>query len=179
MAPVLLLLLAAGLLSANAALDPKVETAARVDAIVVVAGVKDDRYVHARRLAESGISDRILVSRPPTFTGRYATAIDSYCDTTPVTRDGRIIGIECFTPDFDTTEGEATAASRIARERGYESLQVVTYWGHVSRVRTYFEQCFDGNLYVTDTPEPIQISRARALLHETGGYVKTFIRPAC
>lgn len=61
------------------------------------------------------------------------------------------------------------ADARIARDPGYCSLLVVTYWGHVSRVRMYFEQCFDAPIYVTDTPRPTPIARQYALLHETGG----------
>ena len=173
-------LLVMGLTAARAVLFPQVDSPERVDAIVVVAGANDDRYVYARSLAEQGVTDHILVSEPPSATGRYAAAIDSYCASTPVlARDGRAIDIECFAPDVDTPEGETTAATRIARERGYRSLLVVTYWGHVSRVRMYFEQCFDGPVYVTDTPRPTSISRRYALLHETGGYLKAFIKPAC
>ena len=169
-----------GLTAARAVLFPQVDSPDRVDAIVVVAGANDDRYVYARSLAEEGAADHILVSQPPSATGRYAAAIDSYCASTPVlARDGRRIDVECFAPDVDTTEGETTAATRIARERGYQSLMVVTYWGHVSRVRMYFEQCFDGSVYVTDTPRPLSKSRKDALLHETGGYLKAFIKPAC
>lgn len=170
-----------GLTAASAVLFPRVDSPDRVDAIVVVAGAADDRYVYARHLAEEGVADRILVSQPsPGGSSSYAAAIDAYCDASPViARDGRHIQIECFQPDVDTTEGETTAVTRIARKRGYDSLLVVTYWGHVSRVRIYFEQCFDGPVYVTDTPRPTQISRRYALLHETGGYVKAFLKPAC
>ncbi|MGN7158207.1 ElyC/SanA/YdcF family protein [Dietzia cercidiphylli] len=171
----------AGLTAARAVLFPQVNLPDRVDAIVVVAGAADDRYVYARHLAETGVADQILVSRPsPGGDDSYSIAIDAYCENSPViARDGRRIKIECFEPDVGTTEGETTAATRIARERGYKSLLVVTYWGHVSRVRIYFEQCFDGPVYVTDTPRPTQISRRYALLHETGGYFKTFLKPAC
>lgn len=173
-------LLVTGLTAARAVLFPQVDSPKRVDAIVVVAGSNDDRYVYARSLAEEGVADHILVSEPVGGTGRDAAAIDSYCASTPViARDGRRIDVECLAPDVDTTEGEATAATRIARERGYSSLLAVTYWGHVSRVRMYFEQCFDGPVYVTDTPRPTSISRRHALLHETGGYLKAFVRPAC
>lgn len=173
-------LLVTGLTAARAVLFPQVDSPERVDAIVVVAGIDDDRYDFARTLAEEGVTDHILVSQPPSATGRYAAAIDTYCASTPVlARDGRRINVECFAPDVDTTEGETTAATRIAHERGYSSLLVVTYWGHVSRVRMYFEQCFDGPVYVTDTPRPTSISRRYALLHETGGYLKAFVRPAC
>ena len=183
MVPALVLvvgLLVTGLTTARSVLFPQVDSPERVDAIVVVAGSNDDRYVYARSLAEEGVTDHILVSQPPSATGRYAAAIDTYCASTPVlARDGRRIDVECFAPDVDTTEGETTAATRIARERKYRSLLVVTYWGHVSRVRMYFEQCFDGPVYVTDTPRPLSKSRKDALLHETGGYLKAFVRPAC
>lgn len=170
----------AGLSAGSAVLHPQVDSPDRVDAIVVVAGANDDRYAYARHLAEEGVADRILVSRPPSSTGVYAGVLDAYCASTPVrARDGRSIEIECFAPDVDTTEGETTAATLIARERGYESLLVVTYWGHVSRVRLYFEQCFDGAVYVTDTPKRASVSRRYALTHETGGYVKAVLKPAC
>ena len=169
-----------GLTASRAVLFPQVDSPDRVDAIVVVAGAADDRYVYARHLAETGVADRILVSQPSPGGNPYSAAIDAYCESSPViARDGRRIQIECFEPDVSTTEGETTAATRIARERGYESLLVVTYWGHVSRVRIYFEQCFDGPVYVTDTPRPLSKSRKDALLHETGGYFKAFLKPAC
>ncbi|MBB1030054.1 DUF218 domain-containing protein [Dietzia sp. SLG310A2-38A2] len=170
----------AGLSAGSAVLHPRVDSPDRVDAIVVVAGANDDRYVYARHLAEKGVADRILVSRPPGADGSFATALDSYCASNPfVARDGRSVEIECFAPDIGTTEGETTAATRIARERGWDSLLVVTYWGHVSRVRIYFDQCFEGALFVTDTANPPSRSRKYALLHETGGYVKALIKPAC
>ncbi|MDX2358781.1 ElyC/SanA/YdcF family protein [Dietzia sp. PP-33] len=169
-----------GLTAGSAVLHPRVDSPDRVDAIVVVAGALDDRYVYARHLAEDGVADRILVSQPPSGSGTYEAYLNSFCASTPVTaRDGRRIEIHCFAPDLDTTEGETTAATRIARERGWGSLLVVTYWGHVSRVRIYFEQCFDGTVYVTDTPRPLSKSRKDALLHETGGYLKAFLTPAC
>lgn len=170
----------AGLSAGSAVLHPPVDSPDRVDAIVVVAGSNDDRYDYARYLADEGVADRILVSRPTSSTGVYAGVLDAYCASTPVrARGGRSIEIECFAPDVDTTEGETSATTRIARERGWDSLLVVTYWGHVSRVRIYFEQCFDGSTYVTDTPRPLSKSRKDALLHETGGYVKALLSPAC
>ena len=176
----MLLVTVIGLSVASAVLRPRVDSPDRVDAIVVVAGAADDRYVYARHLAEEGIADRILVSQPLGATAPYATTLGSYCAATPVTaRDGRKVEIECFDPDMDTTEGEAKAATRIARERGWDSLLAVTYWGHVSRVRIYFNQCFDGAVYVTDTPRPLPKLKTGALLHETGGYLKAFFKPAC
>lgn len=98
-----------------------------------------------RHLAKAGVSDRILVSQPPSESGKYGSVIAAYCASNPIfDRGGRRIEVECFRPDIDTTEGETTAATRIARDRGFESVLVITYWGHVSRVRIYFSQCHDG-----------------------------------
>ena len=154
--------------------------AAHVDGIVVVAGVDDDRYTYARSLAEQGVADVVLISRPADLVGEYGALVDAQCAASPVhARDGRLISVNCFTPDVDTTEGETTAATRIAHREGWRSLLVVTYWGHVSRVRLYFEQCFDGDVYVTDTPRPTPVSRTYAVTHESGGFVKALLRPAC
>ena len=161
-------------------LSPRSDRPQHVDVIVVVAGFYDDRYTYARSLAEQGVADEVLVSRPSDLGGEYATLVDAQCSASPIhARDGRLISLDCFTPDIDTTEGETTAATRIARQRGWRSLLVVTYWGHVSRVRLYFEQCFDGDVFVTDTPRPTPVSRRYALTHESGGYVKALLRPAC
>ena len=86
---VVLALVVAGLTAARAVLFPRVDSADRVDAIVVVAGAQDDRYIYARHLAEEGAADHILVSQPSGSSGPYATALNSYCATTPITaRDG-------------------------------------------------------------------------------------------
>lgn len=167
-----------GLMSTRAVLFPRTDAPDHVDALVVVSGANDDRYRYARRLAEGGFARHILVSQPPSST--YRDTIDEFCsDSSIAANGGRRISVSCFPPDIETTEGEATAATRIARERGYDSLLVLTYWGHVSRVRIYFEQCFDGAIHVTDTPRPSPRSRKDALLHEIGGFVKAFLTPAC
>lgn len=170
----------AGLAAGSAVLHPRIDSPKGVDAIVVVEGAADDRYGYARQLARAGVANHIIVSRTPGSTSEYATAIDTYCASAPFLNvDNQLVDIECFSPDLGTTEGEAATATQIAQDRGWSSLLVVTYWGHVSRVRIYFEQCFDGAVYVTDTPRPASISRRYALLHESGGYVKSFFNPAC
>ena len=61
----------------------QVDAPDEVDAIVVVAGTSDDRYVYARALAESGVRGRILVFQPPSASGQYAVALKSYCASSP------------------------------------------------------------------------------------------------
>ncbi|MCT1516946.1 YdcF family protein, partial [Dietzia cercidiphylli] len=67
----------AGLSAGSAVLHPRTDSPDRVDAIVVVAGANDDRYAYARHLAEEGMADRVLVSRPPSSTGAYAEVLDA------------------------------------------------------------------------------------------------------
>jgi len=178
---VIALAVGSGITMANAVLHPRVDSPARVDGIVVVAGALDDRYVYARHLAESGVADQLVISYPDQRKWPdYAAAVDRECASNPIrARDGRSISVSCFSPDPATTEGETRAATAIARERGWHSLLVVTYWGHVSRARLYFDQCFDGDVHVTDTPRPLEISRRHAVVHESGGYVKALVTPAC
>jgi uncharacterized SAM-binding protein YcdF (DUF218 family) len=56
--------------------------------------------------------------------------------------------VVCFTPDPDRTQGEARGAARIARERGWKRLVVVTSTYHVSRTRMLFGRCFAGEVHV-------------------------------
>ncbi|PAY24306.1 hypothetical protein CEY15_04815 [Dietzia natronolimnaea] len=179
LAIIILALIGTTLAIAGRVLFPQIDSPGHVDAIVVVAGSSDDRYAYARFLAESGTADRVLVSRP-TGNRAYFDEIDSYCAASPVRApDGRDIEIECFTPDTNTTSGEVSATTRIAHENGWDSLLAVTYWGHVSRVRIYLQQCFSGDVYVTDTPRSTRISKRYALTHEIGGHVKAILQPAC
>lgn len=177
---VMMLIGASATTAVFAVLSPTVDTPTRVDGIVVVSGAADDRYAHASALITEGTADQLLVSRPSGASPRVRTTVAAACsDLRPVTPDGIVVRPTCFAPDTDTTEGETRAATAIARERGWHSLLVVTYWGHVSRVRLYFDQCFDGDVHVTDTPRPLEISRRHAVLHESGGYVKALVTPAC
>ncbi|PWD94464.1 hypothetical protein DEQ16_15950 [Dietzia maris] len=165
---------------ASAVLHPVTDNPRWVDAIVVVAGEKDDRYRFAAELAKQGRTNTILISRPPRLSAAFAALTDPFCASSPLrAAPDRDITISCFAPDSPTTEGEAAAATRIASHAGHKSLLIVTYWGHVSRVRMYFSQCFDGALYVTDTPDPSSVSRRYALAHEIPGYFKAAVRPAC
>lgn len=174
------IILLLGLSAGAAVLHPRVDSPPRVDAIIVLAGVADTRYEFAEQLADQGVAESVLVSRPPAVVGHFGALLDGFCSSDSTTDSLlRNYKVECFSPDFNTTEGETVAATRIARERGWDSLLIVTYWGHVTRARVYFEQCFDGDVHATDTPTRTRVPKRFALLHETGGLVKAFVKPAC
>jgi uncharacterized SAM-binding protein YcdF (DUF218 family) len=49
--------------------------------------------------------------------------------------------VVCFVPDPFSTTGEAEGVARLARERGWERVLVVTSSYHVLRTRLLFERC--------------------------------------
>mgnify|MGYP000509975923 CR=1 FL=1 len=65
--------------------------------------------------------------------------------------DPRIL---CPRPDPYSTRGEAQLAARLARERGWESLAVVTSRFHLFRARRLFERCLDAELALVPSPQP-------------------------
>jgi len=54
--------------------------------------------------------------------------------------------VVCFTPDPYSTRGEARGFARLARERGWRSVVVVTSTFHVTRARMLFRRCFRGRV---------------------------------
>ncbi len=62
--------------------------------------------------------------------------------------------VVCFTAVPYSTEGEARTVERLARERGWRSVVVVTSTFHVTRARMLFRRCFHGPLAVVGAPSP-------------------------
>lgn len=59
--------------------------------------------------------------------------------------------VVCFTAVPFSTQGEARTVARLARERGWRSVVVVTSTFHVTRARLLFGRCFAGPLRVIGT----------------------------
>lgn len=129
---VLLLLLGASgfILFTNAKTDPLQPA----DAVVVLGGEHDGREDHGIALARSGWAPVVLISNP-------------YQPSDPVMRrvcgesDGKVEVI-CLSPFPSTTRGEAEMARRLANERAWRKVIVVTWKYHVPRARRVFRQCF-------------------------------------
>jgi uncharacterized SAM-binding protein YcdF (DUF218 family) len=105
---------------------------ARADAVVVLQGSKS-RLPHGYRLMERGLAPLLVISR-----GSGLPLEERLC--AGKTRFETV----CFSAS--STRGEARIVSRIARERGLDSLDVVTSQFHVYRARKIFERCYDGDL---------------------------------
>jgi uncharacterized SAM-binding protein YcdF (DUF218 family) len=59
--------------------------------------------------------------------------------------------VVCFDAHPYSTQGEARAVARLAQERKWRSVVVVTSTFHVTRARMLFRRCYHGPLYVVGT----------------------------
>ncbi len=117
---------------------------AQVDAIVVLGG-SGNRLEMAIGLARQGRARYLVVSEgmfiPPDLCG---------------TRIGTVLVI-CFMPDPDTTQGEAEATSRLARQYGWRSIVLVTTPDQTWRAELRFRRCYSGSIYGVTTPLPLRM----------------------
>jgi uncharacterized SAM-binding protein YcdF (DUF218 family) len=113
--------------------NAKVDQLAHVDAIIVLGGEHDGREDYALRLARDGWAPTVVLSNP-------------YWDGDPVMkrvcRPGDGIEVICMAPDPLTTRGEALMMRRLADERGWKKIIVVSWRYHLPRARLVFQQCF-------------------------------------
>ena len=118
------------------------------DAIIVLAGARAERWLEAVDLYREGLAPAILLSSgivEPAETRLRAMGIryPSYVD---VTRDAMVqlgipaAAITAFRDPVDNTGEEAVIAHRLARERGWQRLIVVTSKYHTRRARFAFER---------------------------------------
>ncbi|GAA1131422.1 hypothetical protein [Citricoccus alkalitolerans] len=159
--------LAVGVVLAWLTVNPRVDPAPQVDALIVLA-TQPGAHDEARRLAEEGVTDRLLVSTPQ-------DAPASLCHESP---GGATV--ECFAPDPVTTQGEAINGTELAREHGVESLGVLTFDHHIERSRLLMDRCWDGELHMYEF-QPTRSRRGYAydFVYAMAAYAKTFMTPGC
>ncbi len=131
----LVLLLVAALVAASVWLFgfPTSDAPGRADAVVVLSGSNHDRLPRGLALMRARIAPLLVVSdglrTAPGLCGRR----------TPY----RVL---CIRPEPFSTKGEAEAIARLARDRGWRTVDVVTSRYHVFRARIIVKRCFDGAL---------------------------------
>ena len=115
---------------------------ARADAVVVLFGGRA-RLPVGVELVERGVAPMLVVSqgrdrawRSPGLCGR---------------RDIRVL---CPVAADESTRGEARLIGRLARERGWDSLVVVTSRFHLLRARLLVERCYGGRLALVGAGQP-------------------------
>lgn len=169
----MLVLLAAAVLTGAAGypvyVRPQVDDLRPADAILVVGGdAPQGRYRHGLELARQGWAPLLVLSNP-------GGQMDRHCaGSEPGVR------IECFEPQPRTTRGEARALRRMANERGWRTVIVVTYPPHVSRARYIMGRCFDGELVMTAAPTRLSPAGwAWMYLYQSAGFAKAFAERGC
>jgi uncharacterized SAM-binding protein YcdF (DUF218 family) len=106
----------------------------RADAVVVLAGDHDGREDYGIALARSGWAPTVVIS-------------DAYDSWDPVMRrvcseSGGGVEVICPRAFPRTTRGEAIMVRRLANQRSWNKIIVVTWKYHVPRARFVFRQCF-------------------------------------
>ena len=90
------------------------------------------------------------------------------------------VDVVCFEPDPSTTRGEAREIGRLASERDWTRVAVVTSTFHISRSRMIIGRCFHGTLLMLDSGERISAPTwAYQWLYQTAGFVKAEVLRGC
>ena len=119
---------------------PPGDSPQRADAVVVLSGGRKFRLEKGLELVARNVSDTLVISDGE---ARGWPEANRLCDGAA---DG--FTVVCFTPEPYSTQGEAQAVRRLARERNWRSVTVVTSTFHVFRTRMLFERCLDGHVDV-------------------------------
>ncbi|MEE4025391.1 YdcF family protein [Gordonia sp. PKS22-38] len=145
-----------------------------VDAIVVLGGEHDGREDYGLELAAEGYADTVLISDPyRPYDPDDARIMDRVCNAGTDS-----IEVICFAPDPSTTRGEAMFTQRMAIERGWESVIVVSWRYHMVRARYVFGQCSDRDVVMRSVPRDYSRSLAdwaHVYAYQYGALVKAAV----
>lgn len=149
--------------------EPKVDKPRAADAILVVGGdAPEPRFRRGLELARQGLAPHLVLSNP-------GGQVQHHCND-----DIAGVAVECFDPEPRSTLGEARKLGRLAAERNWRTVMVVTYTPHISRARYIMQSCFDGELVMVEVPIRLPVtSWAWMYLYQSAGYVKAFLGPGC
>jgi uncharacterized SAM-binding protein YcdF (DUF218 family) len=112
----------------------------RTDAIVALAG-NEERLPTALALQRRGVAPVVAISYSDELEDERRAEACAGTEPTPPS-------LLCFRAEPFSTKGEAGAVARLARERGWDDLVVVTSGYHVFRARLLLERCLDTELAV-------------------------------
>lgn len=150
--------------------DPPLNPVGEADAVVVLAGAADERLSVGVGLVDSGAADELVLSS----TGLPGnTATDERCARYEP-------GVTCFRPDPLTTRGEARAIAALARDRGWDSIIVVTSSYHAMRALTNVSQCSGAGITMAvSEPDLDAVGWLARYVEESTALAAALLRPAC
>jgi uncharacterized SAM-binding protein YcdF (DUF218 family) len=169
----ILLVLVAALLAATARwiVWPHTDPAPRhADAVVVLGGGGGERLAEGLRLVKARVARVLVISegeRP------------GWTEANRLCKGGTLFEVVCFDPKPGRTQGEARVVARLAEERGWKDVVVVTSDYHAVRAGWLFDRCFDHDVPMVDAG-PDGLPNVGQVVHEWLAYAHaTFIARDC
>ena len=151
---------------------PQIDPLRHADAILILGGKGDNRYLVGLDLGLKGWAPTVLASNP---LAPEDPSLTDYCATPHPGLD-----LHCFVPDPATTTGEGRELRRLAAQHGWRTVIVVTFRPHISRARFILERCFDGDLVMVASPAQMSVARwAFEYVYQTVGYLRAALQPDC
>ena len=131
---------------------PPTGSLGRVDAIIVLAGDYGERLDRALILMREGVSSTLVLDGEPD-----SVHVLDLC------AGGQPFEVVCLRPHPDSTRYEARAAGRLAAERNWKRVAVVTSTAHVTRAGILFDRCLDASVVMVEGRRRPDV---RFLVHE-------------
>jgi uncharacterized SAM-binding protein YcdF (DUF218 family) len=151
-------------------LEPESVEEPQADAVVVLAGSPGDRLPAGLELMDAGAASTLVLSAGADSPRGWGQ-IEHLCDRE------HSFELICIVPQSDNTRGEAATISRLAEDRGWQSLALVTSSYHLDRATFLFRRCFDGEvLPVAASPASVTWPLVR---HELLGAVHARVAVWC
>lgn len=169
----LLLIATVGIALDRAYLQPGIDRHLRpADAIVVLGGNPYDRFEYGLELAERGLARQVVLSNS---VGAQDARMRTLC-----AREIAGVRVTCFLPEPWTTRGEAQEVRRLAAERGWDDIIVVTTTAHLERARFILKRCYGRAMQMTDFPE--RRGTAETVFgwgYQSAGWLKALYQSGC
>ncbi|HET7486295.1 MAG TPA: ElyC/SanA/YdcF family protein [Acidimicrobiales bacterium] len=168
---VVVLMLGSGLVTAATArlfVWPARGVPQHADAIVLFGG-RGFRLSKALQLAYSGYAPELVISRGtpgPDVDGVPGDQTERPC-APPIPN----VRVTCFDPDPVTTRGEARFIGRMAKERHWRSVIVVSTRPQATRARLRTSRCFSGQISVA-TSDLMRADWPHEVVYEWGALLK-------
>jgi uncharacterized SAM-binding protein YcdF (DUF218 family) len=149
-------LVAGSALTAKLFLWPAGHRPTSADAVVVLSGDFGDRLAKALQLMRAGVAPTLVIDGEPD----YARMAELCVTDEP-------FEVVCLRPEPDSTRMEARALGRLAADRGWRRVVVVTSRSHVTRAGLLVDRCVQGAVTMVGSKPPYgRRGTLRAIGHE-------------
>lgn len=150
---------------------PQVDQPTRSQAVVILAPVTKVRLAYAEALMSDGYADTLAIS---------VSEPGSDISAAELCQPNRPYRIICFTPEPETTRGEARAIQRLSTEQNWGTINVVTNVSHVSRARIIINRCYTHRLHMLAAQEEATlIWWGYRFVYESAAFVKASSEAGC